>query len=87
MVSNSNYEELSQIYKQRSVPIAPSPWSQHSTWVAALLTVIAFMSLSLALLVYSKSKSTGKFLFNAIIASLSIGVGSIYVSNNFGVYV
>mmetsp|Transcript_2128 Transcript_2128/g.2083 ORF Transcript_2128/g.2083 Transcript_2128/m.2083 type:complete len:88 (-) Transcript_2128:198-461(-) len=82
-----SYEEYTRIFNFDSSPVAASTLSQYSTLFAVILVIIAFFSLSLALLVDKKSQSPFNYFFHAILASLSIGLGSVYVANSFGVYV
>ncbi|CAH2355162.1 putative dolichyl-diphosphooligosaccharide-protein glycosyltransferase subunit OST5 [[Candida] railenensis] len=52
-----------------------------------ILTILAFASLSLAFLGDKRTQSAFSYTFYALGASLSIGLGSIYLSNTLGVYV
>ena len=52
-----------------------------------LLLLLAFGSLSMALLGDVKQKSAVSYTLNAIVASISIGLSAIYVSNYVGVYI
>ena len=55
--------------------------------IRLLSTNKAFISLSLALLVDKKAQSPVSYFTHATIASLAVGLGSIYVSNLVGVYI
>lgn len=52
-----------------------------------ILTNLAFVALSAALLTDVKSQSIRSYFTNALIASASIGYGAVAVSNYVGVYV
>ncbi|XYA00437.1 hypothetical protein QA089_002976 [Meyerozyma guilliermondii] len=80
-----SYEEYTNLYASGSSPIVPS--DKYSGIITVLLIIVAFISLSLALLVDKKAQSPVSYFTHATIASLAVGLGSIYVSNSVGVYI
>lgn len=70
-----------------SSPVESSPFTTYTTVFTVLLLLLAFGSLSMALLGDVKQKSAVSYTLNAIVASISIGLSAIYVSNYVGVYI
>lgn len=87
MPFGESYERYTRIFSFDSTPVTASALSGYSTIFAVILVIVAFFSLSLALLVDRKSQSPFSYFFHAILASLSVGLGSVYVANSFGIYV
>ena len=87
MSHGASYEELTKLFMFEAEPITPSPMYDHLALVTLALIIVAFFSLSMALLVNLKNKSTVSYVINSLIASFSIGMGSILVSNYVGVYI
>lgn len=78
------YAELEDLFKNKSLEIFPSAFQQQQTLITVVLVLLSFVSLSLAFL---NRSSPVKYFSSAAVASLSIGLGSIYVANFFGVYI
>lgn len=87
MSYGASYEQYSQLFAEQAKEITPSIIYQNLGLVTMLLLIVVFFSLSMAFLVFLKNKSHGSFVVSAAIASVSIGVGSILLSNYVGVYI
>ena len=81
------YNEYASLYDVGSSPVESSPFTAYTTVFTVLLLLLAFGSLSMALLGDVKQKSAVSYTLNAIVASISIGLSAIYVSNYVGVYI
>lgn len=86
-MNGASYEEYTKLFNFESVPLKENVIYEHLGFLTIILSIVAFFSLSLALLVNIKNKSHVSYVLNAIVASLSIGMGSILVSNYAGVYI
>ncbi|KAG2734140.1 hypothetical protein G9P44_002146 [Scheffersomyces stipitis] len=87
MSHGESYSEYTRIYSLESSPVEASAVTRSSALLTLLLLVIAFFSLSLALIGDRKKKSPLAYIVYAAVASLSIGYGSVCVSNFVGVYI
>ena len=81
------YNEYARLYDVGSSPVESSPFTTYTTVFTVLLLLLSFGSLSMALLGDVKKKNPVGYTLNAIIASISIGLSAIYVSNYVGVYI
>ncbi|KAK6201241.1 uncharacterized protein RJT21DRAFT_120291 [Scheffersomyces amazonensis] len=81
----ASYLKYSTDFTTGSHPVNFSSVTPLTAIYTLTLIILAFGSLSLAFI--GKSKSPITFIFYALIASLSIGYGSISVSNYVGVYI
>ncbi|QWU86971.1 hypothetical protein CA3LBN_001189 [Candidozyma haemuli] len=79
-----SFTDLDALFKRGSSEIFPSALQQQQTVITVVLVLLAFVSLALAFL---NRSSPAKYFSSAAVASVSIGLGSIYVANFFGVYI
>lgn len=83
----ASYEEFTKLFTFEAEAITPSALYDHLGLATLVLLVIAFFSLSMAMLVNMKNKAHVSYVVNCLIASVAIGCGSILVSNYVGVYI
>lgn len=81
------YNEYAKLFDINSTPVQLSSITSTTTIFTALLLLICFGSLAMALLGDVKKKNPVVYLLNAIIASISVGLSAVYVSNFVGVYI
>ncbi|KAL7667130.1 hypothetical protein ABC855_g792 [[Candida] zeylanoides] len=85
MALGEPYEEYTRVFHYASHAVSGD--SSSDAFLALALILLAFVSLALALLGDKKTQSSLYYLAYSLVASLSIGLGSIYVSNTVGVYI
>lgn len=79
--------EYAKLFDINSSPVQLSSITSATTIFTALLLLISFGSLAMALLGDVKKKSPIVYLLNAIIASIAVGLSAVYVCNFVGVYI
>ncbi|EGV61308.1 hypothetical protein CANTEDRAFT_116974 [Yamadazyma tenuis ATCC 10573] len=87
MSYGASYEQYNTLFLNEASEIHPSIVYRNLGLVTVLLLVLTLLSLATALMVNLKNKSHVSYLVSASIASLSIGFGSILLSNYVGVYI
>ncbi|KAK6456982.1 uncharacterized protein RJT20DRAFT_127095 [Scheffersomyces xylosifermentans] len=81
------YANYTRIFSFESSPVTFSSVSRTAGFFNLLLLILTFLSLSLALIGDRKKKNPLAYIAYAAVASLSIGYGSISISNYVGVYI
>ncbi|CAN3356552.1 hypothetical protein DICA3_C03840 [Diutina catenulata] len=79
------YEEYSKLFHVTSAPVEVN--DSQVAFKALFFVVLAFISLSMVFIGDKKKQNPLAYVFNAAVASASIGLGTVYVSNFVGVYV
>ncbi|KAL6451346.1 hypothetical protein SBY92_002686 [Candida maltosa Xu316] len=87
MSSSEEYNEFSRLFFSGSSPVELSNITTSTIIFTVTLVLLSFGSLANALLGDVKKKNPIVYLLNAIVASISIGLSAIYVSNFVGVYI
>ncbi|ODV78695.1 uncharacterized protein CANTADRAFT_7045 [Suhomyces tanzawaensis NRRL Y-17324] len=87
MSYGADYDEINKIFTFGSTPVEASAFTRNSAVVTAILLLIAFTSLTMTFMSDRKTKSPVVYLLQALVASLSVGFSTIYVSNFVGVYI
>ncbi|EGW31068.1 uncharacterized protein SPAPADRAFT_62993 [Spathaspora passalidarum NRRL Y-27907] len=85
--SGAPFEEYIQLFSQESSPVQLHAVTTNTTIFTAVLILIAFGSLSLIFLGDVKNKGLVNYVLNSLVASLAVGLSSIYISNFVGVYI
>lgn len=86
MSLGASYEEYTQLFAEAET-ITISAVYNHLGLVVALLGILGFFSTSFALLINLKNKNHISYVLNSLIASISIGLGAVMLSNYVGVYI
>ncbi|RCK65025.1 hypothetical protein Cantr_00769 [Candida viswanathii] len=86
-LTGAPYNEYAKLFDINSSPVQLSAITNATTIFTALLLLISFGSLAMALLGDVKKKNPVVYILNAIVASVSVGLSAVYVSNFVGVYI
>lgn len=83
----ASYADYTREFTIESHPVQNTPQTTTTFLITTSLLLLAFGSLSMTLLGDVKSKKFVTYLFNSLIALVSIGFSAIYVMNYVGVYI